>query len=435
MLKPQKIIRQNHQDCLSTVDLDTPRSVVNSGGTATINCTWSGWPAPRLGWLHNGAPLGAGVAGGRVRVHNDGAQLVITSVHRADKGVYQCMARNERDSAQASSELRLGDTAPELQYTFIEQVLRPGQVVTLKCSAAGSPPPHFTWLLDGQPMATPTRGHKYSLEQFTVKSNEVAAFLNISNVRSEDGGLYTCRAANALGEAPPYVRSIGPIRAVAGRELVLYCPYSGYPISSVRWERDGSPAEWAGGGEGALTIPRVEAGHAGAYTCTVTGARGEIGRRELQLLVSNPPEIEPFSFSANLQEGKRAQVSCIVTSGDMPVHFTWLKDGAPIPSALQAIAARTSFLLRIPHNRRLLPDRPVDCSQMKNLIVAQVEERGAEFFSNLVFKEVSARHSGRYTCVASNSAAKVNYTAELVVKGNARRRELARPAPASRFCR
>lgn len=47
-----------------------------------------------------------------------------------------------------------------------------------------------------------------------------------------------------------------------------------------------------------------------------------------------------------------------------------------------------------------------------------MEERGADFFSNLVFKEVSARHSGLYTCVASNTAAKVNYTAELVVKGN-----------------
>lgn len=50
---------------------------------------------------------------------------------------------------------------------------------------------------------------------------------------------------------------------------------------------------------------------------------------------SDPPEIEPFSFSANLQEGKRAQVSCSVTSGDMPVHFTWLKDNVPIPSSLQ----------------------------------------------------------------------------------------------------
>lgn len=53
------------------------------------------------------------------------------------------------------------DTAPELQYTFIEQVLRPGQVVTLKCSASGAPPPHFTWLLDHQPLNVMARGHRY----------------------------------------------------------------------------------------------------------------------------------------------------------------------------------------------------------------------------------------------------------------------------------
>ncbi|XP_059046951.1 cell adhesion molecule Dscam2-like [Achroia grisella] len=373
-----------------TVHAQPHTQVVNSGGTAMINCTWGGWPAPRLEWLHNGVPLGAGVAGGRVHIQSNGEQLIITAVHRADKGVYQCMARNERDSAQASAELRLGDTAPELQYTFIEQVLRPGQVVTLKCSAVGSPPPHFTWMLDGQPLNTIAMGPRFSVEQFATKANDVVSYLNISAVTSDDGGLYTCRAANSLGEVahtsrlniygPPYVRSLAPIRAVAGRELMLYCPYSGYPISSVKWHRDGQPVEWDSSVDGALRVARVEPSHAGTYTCLVMGAHGETARRELQLVVSNPPEIEPFSFSANLQEGKRAQVSCSVTSGDMPVHFTWLKDNAPIPTSLQ------------------------------------VEERAADFFSNLVFKEVSARHSGLYTCVASNSAAKVNYTAELVVK-------------------
>lgn len=45
-----------------------------------------------------------------------------------------------------------------------------------------------------------------------------------------------------------------------------------------------------------------------------------------------------------------------------------------------------------------------------------VTEKKEEFFSLLIFKEISARHSGRYTCFASNSAAKVNFTAELLVK-------------------
>lgn len=55
----------------------------------------------------------------------------------------------------------------------------------------------------------------------------------------------------------------------------------------------------------------------------------------MQLTVNSPPVIEPFSFPKNLQEGGRAQVSCQVSSGDMPVYFNWHKDGVPIPMSLQ----------------------------------------------------------------------------------------------------
>lgn len=44
-------------------------------------------------------------------------------------------------------------------------------------------------------------------------------------------------------------------------------------------------------------------------------------------------------------------------------------------------------------------------------------EKKDEFFSLLIFKDITSRHSGKYTCFATNSAAKVNYTAELFVKG------------------
>ena len=39
-----------------------------------------------------------------------------------------------------------------------------------------------------------------------------------------------------------------------------------------------------------------------------------------------------------------------------------------------------------------------------------------EFFTLLIFKDITARHSGKYTCFPTNSAAKVNYTAELLVR-------------------
>lgn len=55
----------------------------------------------------------------------------------------------------------------------------------------------------------------------------------------------------------------------------------------------------------------------------------------MQLTVNSPPVIESFSFPKNLQEGGRAQVTCSVSSGDMPVYFSWRKDNGPIPISLQ----------------------------------------------------------------------------------------------------
>nr|CAI5846536.1 unnamed protein product [Callosobruchus analis] len=61
-----------------------------------------------------------------------------------DRGMYQCVAGNGWDQAQAAAELAMGDAGPELVYWFSEQTLQPGPTVSLKCVAAGNPPPRFT---------------------------------------------------------------------------------------------------------------------------------------------------------------------------------------------------------------------------------------------------------------------------------------------------
>lgn len=52
-------------------------------------------------------------------------------------------------------------------------------------------------------------------------------------------------------------------------------------------------------------------------------------------LAPGPPVIESFKFPKNLQEGGRAQITCAVSSGDMPIYFSWKKDDNLIPSSLQ----------------------------------------------------------------------------------------------------
>lgn len=132
---------------------------------------------------------------------------------------------------------------------------------------------------------------------------------------------------------------------------------------------------------GYLKVLTVDAGQdGGMYTCIVRSRTGEDARRDVQLTINSPPVIEPFGFPKNLQEGGRAQVTCSVSAGDMPVFFAWRKDGVPISPSLQVV------------------------------------EKKDEFFTLLVFKDIGARHSGRYTCSATNAAARVDYSSELLVR-------------------
>lgn len=73
----------------------------------------------------------------------------------------------------------------------------------------------------------------------------------------------------------------------------------------------------------------------GSYTCIVRSRSGEEARRDIQINVNSPPVIEPFFFPKNVPENGRAQISCSVSSGDMPVYFSWFKDGSPLPLSLQ----------------------------------------------------------------------------------------------------
>lgn len=125
--------------------------------------------------------------------------------------------------------------------------------------------------------------------------------------------------------------------------MTLHCPYSGYPIAGVRWERYGQQLpldiRHRVDESGSFTIITLDqSADSGDYTCFVSSREGQTARREIQLVIHSPPILEPFSFPSSLQEHGMAQVTCYVTSGDMPVHFLWYKDNAPISSALQVFS-------------------------------------------------------------------------------------------------
>ncbi|CAG9133999.1 unnamed protein product [Plutella xylostella] len=313
---------------------------------------------------------------------------VVCSLASKKKSAYHIFKRKR---LKRSAELR-----PELVYTFIEQAVQPGAHVALKCSAVGEPPPRFRWTLDGQPIpahhgATISEGRESGQGGLGSSSSYMLSTLTISSARVEHGGRYECRASNAHGTVshsarlnvygPPYIRSMNAIKAVAGTDITVWCPYYGFPIDSVKWEGGSVGDPRYQQVDGQLRISSVDRTRdQGAWTCSVMTPGGELARREVQMTVVSPPMLSPMMFPPGLRSGERTQLTCTVTSGDMPVYFSWLKNQMPISGA------------------------------------SQVEERTAEFLSMLVFKSLAAADSGAYTCVVTNAAGKANASAELNIK-------------------
>ncbi|KAG0429933.1 hypothetical protein HPB47_023142, partial [Ixodes persulcatus] len=363
---------------------------VDLGGSATFSCVPSGHPVTSLVWLKDGRTLRQGDP--RIQVSPESRSLGVRPVAREDAGMYQCLVKNDQDSAQGAARLKLGFSAPTFLSVFSEQSAEPGRGVSLQCSATGSPMPRITWSLDGTSLAADPRVRSGDR---VAAPNHVTSFVNISAARTEDGGLYACAASNGAGSVehaarlnvagPLRVRPMVPVRAVAGGPLRLDCHYAGHPVDRISWTRGGVHLPSSKRQEvlrnGSLVISEVrQYEDNGTYTCHVSGPLGQSTSGTVTVNVRVRPTIAPFSFPGGLQAGMRARLGCTVISGDPPFEFDWRKDGRPLGPEL-GVRAQTDA-----------------------------------FSSDLTFASLGTRHNGNYSCVVSNAAASASHSASLVVQ-------------------
>lgn len=308
---------------------------------------------------------------------------------------------------------------------FSETTVMPGVDVSLKCTLNGPHPGRFVWERDGIVISSNTDS-RYTIGQIMASDGGVVTILNITHVRVDDGGLFTCSAhhgdsivahhdrLNVYG--PPYIRTLPPFKVQSGQSITLKCPYYGYPVREITWEYKGkeiiSDITTQGNrykrsmnsianveifgrkpklrvkrdlptvlSDSLLNIPKVSKADNGAsYSCIVRSPSGEMAKRSFELHVVEAPQLEEILLPTDLQEGQIVQIHCNLKSGDSPVYYSWLKDGKKIPIHLK------------------------------------IAERSLEVFSVLIIKNVSLEHCGTYTCVAANHVAKVNRTANLYIK-------------------
>ncbi|KAL3246328.1 hypothetical protein MRX96_057724 [Rhipicephalus microplus] len=390
----------------------TPANVrAEVGHAAAFRCNASGldWGVldeTSLEWRHNGRRLmpaaQQSVAGmGRSRV------LHLPSIRRQDQGMYQCFVRlSPKSTIQAAAELIVGDQAPRFKSTFDEVTVRPGKPMSLRCVAMGDPPPRINWSLDGMWPIDNRHGRVRVRTTGPDASSgahgaEVSSTLSISSTEVQDGGSYVCEASNYAGTAlhtarlnvygPIFVRALGNLSALSGSTFSVQCPFGGYPYGNIDWDKDGRRLPLNQRQmvypNGTLEIHNMDREHdQGQYTCTVHGPDSQALHRTTSLFVRTGPQITPFGFQANLHEGMRAGLTCLVHAGDPPIRIEWLRDGKPlVPGAYP------------------LPD------------VAVLSPEGG-FVSTLTLPRLSSRLNGNYTCRAANEYASAEHSAELLVK-------------------
>ncbi|XP_031340632.1 Down syndrome cell adhesion molecule-like protein Dscam2 isoform X2 [Photinus pyralis] len=366
--------------------------IVDVGKEANFQCIVGGYPISQISWLHNSKPV---APDSRVEMMADPPRLTIRQLSKDDRGMYQCIVSNNWDQAQAISELDMGDAGPELIYWFSEQTLQPGPTVSLKCVASGNPPPQFTWTLDGFPIPDSSR---FLVGQYVTIQDDVISHVNISNIKSEDGGEYTCTAHNTIGKIShsarvnvyglPFIREMPKITGVAGMNLIIKCPVAGYPIETITWERDGQMLpinrRQRVYTNGTLVIEQTQRTEdAGTYTCQAQNRQRHSSRRDLEIQINVPPKIIPINPMTDiLREGMRAAITCQIMEGDLPITFRWERNGKTISN---------------------------------NVVEGTSVRRIDEFSSSLIIEKVSSTHSGNYTCVASNIAGSEKYIVPLTV--------------------
>ncbi|XP_028259472.1 hemicentin-1 [Parambassis ranga] len=351
----------------------SPLTVIE-GSLITLVCESSGIPPPSLIWRKDGSELKTDQ---RIRVLSGGRQLQISSAEKTDAASYTCTASSAAGTTSKEYNLQVY-VRPFIRRSEGDSddvTVTKGGDVTLQCAAEGVPRPAITWLKDGRPITG----------QLGAKVLNEGRLLQIKDAKVSDTGRYTCIAVNVAGQAdskhdisvhvPPSI--IGQIQfpenvsVVVKNPVALNCEASGIPLPAITWLKDGQPIKTTSSvrvlsGGRSLRLMHAAIEDAGRYTCIVSNSAGE-ERKNFDLDILVPPSIveEGTVVDTKVKEKHNITLTCEASGNPVP-EIKWLKDG-----------------------QLFVPDRR-----------HQVLSHGRF----LQISEAQVADTGRYSCLASNSA-------------------------------
>lgn len=139
-----------------------------------------------------------------------------------------------------------------------------------------------------------------------------------------------------------------------------------------------------------------------------------------------PPKITPFGFVRDLNVGDRTSIQCVVGTGDLPLVFTWLKDGIPLQVVASVPGVGVPGVVHGHHHiidTNELASETVPSSGHDSTAAITIRQYD-DFTSALSITSVSRGQAGNYSCRVQNDAAIAIHSAVLRVNGRATQRLL-----------
>ncbi|XP_034653910.1 Down syndrome cell adhesion molecule-like protein Dscam2 isoform X24 [Drosophila subobscura] len=336
----------------------------------------------------------------------DGKYLVLPSgeLHIREVGPedgyksYQCRTKHRLTGETRLSATKgrlvitepISSSPPKINaLTYKPNVVESSQPTAILCPAQGYPAPSFRWykFIEGT-----TRKQAVVLND---RVKQVSGTLIIKDAVVEDSGKYLCVVNNSVGgesvetvltvTAPLSAKIDPPTQTVDfGRPAVFTCQYTGNPIKTVSWMKDGKAM---GHSEPVLRIESVKKEDKGMYQCFVRNDQ-ESAEASAELKLGgrfDPPVIRQAFQEETMEPGPSVFLKCVAGGNPTP-EISWELDGK-----------------KIANNDRYQ--------------VGQYVTVNGDVVSYLNITSVHANDGGLYKCIAKSKVGEAEHSAKLNVYG------------------
>ncbi|XP_026825565.1 Down syndrome cell adhesion molecule-like protein Dscam2 isoform X9 [Ooceraea biroi] len=312
------------------------KKAIVAGETLRVTCPVAGYPIESIVWERDTRVL---PINRKQKVFPNGT-LIIENVERmSDQATYTCVARNAQGySARGTLEVQVMVIPKLLPFSFGEEPLNSGQVVTVPCAVVeGDPPLKLRWTLNGHAIS-PHSGISI------VDLGGRGAILSIGSVQATHAGTYTCVAENLAGRhelsadlivnvPPRWILEPTDKAFAQGSDARVECKADGFPKPQVTWKRAAgdTPGDYTdlklsnpdiSVEDGTLSINNIQKTNEGYYLCEAVNGIGSGLSAVILISVQAPPQFEIKLRNQTARRGEPAVLQC-EAQGEKPIGILW----------------------------------------------------------------------------------------------------------------